>query len=158
MKRSHLSSVLLAAIVSGATVIAAKTFGDGDLPEFLQRFDTNNDDQIDEEERQAIRDLRSRLREEKRQSIDLNNDGDISAGEIREARQIIREKIEQRRLEKFLSIAGEDSLISPTEYAAIPGIAQFPDRVFEAIWTHLDVDGDEFISFAEFSGVLRLHD
>lgn len=136
----------------------AKTFGIGELPQFLQRFDTNNDDQIDEEERQAIRDLRSSLRDKNRQSIDLDNDGVISPEEIEAARETIRIRIEERRQAKFNSIAGEDKLISPSEYSAIPGIDQLPDSAFQLIWNHLDADSSGDISQEEFMGTLRLHE
>lgn len=136
----------------------AKTFGNGDLPEFLQRFDTNDDQQIDEEERQAIRDLRSSLRQESRQSIDTDDDGEISAQEIAVARETIRLKIAERRRRKFRAIAGEDDLISPAEYAVIPGVRQFPPPIFDAIWEHLDLDGDGAVSLDEFLGALRLHE
>ena len=79
-----------------------KVFGNGSLPAFLKHFDTNSDDLIDEEERQAIRDLRAKLREKKRTSIDLNQDGKISENEVSMARAALREQMEQRRLQKIL--------------------------------------------------------
>lgn len=148
---------LAAALIPGGTWLWANAFGDRDLPEFLQRFDTNNDDQIDEEERQAIRDLRRDLRQEKRQSIDANEDGAIAPTEISAARQAIRKHIRERRHRKFAAVAGEDELISPSEYAAIPGIEQFPPEVFEAVWSHLDLNQDGFISRPEFTDTLRHH-
>jgi Ca2+-binding EF-hand superfamily protein len=144
-------------MILGGSWLPGTSFDKGDLPEFLQRFDTNNDDQIDEEERQAIRDLRSALRQEKRQSIDADGDGTISSPEIASARKTIRARIEERRRRKFALVAGEDGMISPSEYAALPGIEQFPEEVFEAIWSHLDLNQDGLVSLAEFTGTLRLH-
>jgi Ca2+-binding EF-hand superfamily protein len=128
-----------------------------DLPEFLKRFDTNDDHQIDEEERQAIRDLRSDLKQKKRQSIDSNEDGIISPEEVKTARRVIREKIAARRREKFLTIAGEDGAISPSEYSLIPGVETWSASSFDRIWSHLDLDNDGLVSFEEFEGTLRPH-
>lgn len=129
----------------------------GELPEFLQRFDTNNDHQIDEEERQAIRDLRSNLRQKKRQSIDRNDDGLISIEEVKSAREFIRQKISARRQEKFRAISGEDEAISPSEYASIPGLDSLPKTSFERLWNHLDLNKDGMVTFGEFEGTLRTH-
>ena len=127
------------------------------LPKFLQQFDTNEDGKIDEEERQAIRDLRSKLREERRNSIDTDEDGEITRDEIDTARMILRSQIEERRLEKFNSIAGEDGLINRQEYATIPGVDRLPDFIFDAIFDRLDLDNSGEISADEFSRPLRRH-
>ena len=149
--------LLLLILIASSAFAKEKVFGDGSLPDFLKHFDTNSDGVIDEEERQAIRDLRAKLREEKRTSIDLNRDGRISKDEIAVARAALREQIEQRRLEKFSSIAGEDDLISPAEYTTIPGVSTLPDFIFDAIWSRLDTDGSGDISPDEFLQRLRSH-
>lgn len=152
-----LKSLLLALAIATPAIADQKVFGDGSLPKFLKDFDTNGDGVIDEEERQAIRDLRAKLRESKRKSIDLNQDGEISPDEIQLAREALRAQIEERRLEKFSDIAGEDFLISPEEYATIPGMNTLPDVIFEAIWSRLDSDGNGAISADEFLLRLRTH-
>ena len=134
-----------------------KVFGSGSLPAFLKHFDTNSDDLIDEEERQAIRDLRAKLREKKRTSIDLDQDGEISENEVSMARAALREQMEQRRLQKFSSIAGEDDLISREEYLTIPGVRNLPDFIFEAVWSRLDTDGSGHVSPEEFLSRLLKH-
>ena len=134
-----------------------KVFGSGSLPAFLKHFDTNSDDLIDEEERQAIRDLRAKLREKKRTSIDLDQDGKISENEVSMARAALREQMEQRRLQKFSSIAGEDDLISREEYLTIPGVRNLPDFIFEAVWSRLDTDGSGHVSPEEFLSRLLKH-
>jgi Ca2+-binding EF-hand superfamily protein len=149
--------LLFLAVIAPSAFANEKVFGDGSLPDFLKHFDTNSDGVIDEEERQAIRDLRAKLREEKRTSIDLDRDGQISKDEIAIARTALREQIEQRRLEKFSSIAGEDDLISPEEYTTIPGVSTLPDFIFDAIWSRLDTDGSGDISPDEFLQRLRSH-
>ncbi len=150
---------LMAAILSGLSPALAgdKPIGGGALPEFLQQFDTNGDGHIDEEERQAIRDLRNKLREERRNSIDADGDGNTSPEEIQAARDAIRARIEERRLKQFNSIAGEDGLISKEEYATIPGIDRLPDFIFDAIFNRLDRDDSGAIDSDEFFHRLRRH-
>lgn len=145
------------ALTSSFAQAGDRSIGDGTLPEFLQQFDTNDDGKIDEEERQAIRDLRAKMREERRNSIDTDGDGEISADEITAARDTLRAKIEERRIEKFNEIAGEDELISKEEYSAIPGVDRLPDFMFEAIFDRLDDDDDDRISSEEFFHRLRRH-
>ena len=152
------SLIALAAIAGAATAHADdKTIGDGTLPEFLQQFDTNEDGTIDEEERQAIRDYRQKLREERRASIDTDGDGEISAEEIQAARDAIRAKIEERRNERFAEIAGEDELIDNDEFLTIPGISRLPEFIQEALFSRLDSDESGGISSEEFSFRLRRH-
>ena len=151
MKMTH---ILISALTLSSLV--AQT-ADRPLPEFLQQFDTNEDGTIDEEERQAIRDLRDKMREENRTSIDLDNDGETSAEEVKAARADLRAKISARRLEKFKEIAGKDSLISKEEYAAIPGVNRLPNFVFDAIFDRLDLDQSGEISSKEFFKGLRKH-
>ncbi len=134
-----------------------RAIGEGTLPQFLQQFDTNEDGRIDEEERQAIRDLRTQMREERRNSIDRDGDGQISAEEIEAARAALREQIEARRMEKFTEIAGEDGLISPEEYSQIPGMNRLPDFIFDAIFDRLDADDSGDITLEEFFQRLRRH-
>lgn len=142
---------------SGFAQAGDRSIGDGTLPEFLEQFDTNEDGIIDEEERQAIRDLRAKMREERRNSIDTDGDGKISREEIEAAREAMRQKIEERRLEKFNEIAGEDGLISPEEYATIPGVERLPEAIQEAIFARLDADESGDISSEEFFHRLRRH-
>lgn len=153
------TTILLAGMIAAASFAQAgdKSIGDGTLPEFLQQFDTNEDGHIDEEERQAIRDYRQRLREERRASIDTDGDGEISREEIQAAREAIRAKIEERRNTRFLEVAGEDELIDIDEFAGIPGMDRVPDIVREAIYARLDKDESGAISADEFLHRLRRH-
>ncbi|YCM44203.1 hypothetical protein V2O64_23120 [Verrucomicrobiaceae bacterium 227] len=154
--KKHLS--LLAVFVGGALIAPADERPSGEaLPRFLQQFDTNDDGLIDVEERQAIADLRSTLRELQRKSIDANQDGKIKRDEVEAAREVLRIKIEERRLEMFRKIAGEDDLITIEEYATIPGSETLPDFVFEGIFDRLDTDGSGDISVEEFFHRLTPH-
>jgi len=154
--KKHLS--LLAVFVGGALTSPAQDRPSRDaLPRFLQQFDTNDDGIIDEEERQAIADLRSKLRELQRKSIDADQDGRIMRDEIEAAREVLRMKIDERRLEMFRKIAGEDDLMTIDEYATIPGSENLPDFVFEGIFDRLDLDGSGDISVEEFFHRLKPH-
>ena len=148
---------LLLITIAASAFAKEKVFGNGSLPAFLKHFDTNSDGLIDEEERQAIRDLRAKLREKKRTSIDLDQDGKISENEIMMARAALREQIDHRRLQKFSSIAGEDNRISREEYLTIPGVRSLPDFILEAIWSRLDTDGSGHVSPEEFLSRLLKH-
>ena len=154
--KKHLS--LLTIFIGGALIAPAEDRPLGDpLPRFLQHLDTNEDGVIDEEERQAIADLRNKLRELSRKSIDADQDGQIKREEVEAAREILRIKIEERRFEMFLKIAGEDELMTIEEYATIPGSEDLPDFVFEGIFDRLDTDGSGDISFEEFFHRLKPH-
>jgi len=154
--KTHLS--LLAVFVGGALIAPAQDRPAGDaLPRFLQQLDTNEDGVIDEEERQAIADLRSKLRDLRRKSIDSNQDGQIKRDEVDAAREVLRMKIDERRLEMFRKIAGEDDLMTIEEYATIPGSENLPDFVFEGIFDRLDTDGSGDISVEEFFHRLKPH-
>lgn len=134
-----------------------KGIGDGTLPDFLEKFDTNGDGVIDEEERQAIKDLRAERRKERRDAIDTDGDGEISEEEKEAARAAIRERIEARRTEHFNEVAGEDGVIDREEFGAIPHLADATDEIVDAIFARLDADGNGEISLEEFMDRLRHH-
>ncbi|MGC6582963.1 MAG: EF-hand domain-containing protein [Akkermansiaceae bacterium] len=153
------NTILLAGIIATVTFAQAgdKSIGDGTLPEFLQQFDTNEDGLIDEEERQAMRELRQKRREEQRSSIDADGDGELSREEIEAAREAIRAKIEERRNARFLEIAGENEVIDHEEFVSIPGIERVPKHICEAIFARLDRDESGVIDLVEFTYRLRRH-
>lgn len=152
--RALLLSFSLGLLLAQAEEPATK---DKSRPEFLQQFDSNEDGIIDEEERQAIRDLREVMVLEQRNTIDLDQDGRISPEEIQSARNALRQSIEARRLDKFTAIAGDDGLISEEEYSQIPGANRLPAYVLTAIFNRLDADADGVISAEEFLRRLRKH-
>ena len=87
-----LKQIAIATALVGSLSLAQagdKGIGDGTLPEFLEKFDTNEDGVIDEEERQAIKELRKERREERRDAIDTDGDGEISDEEKEAARAAI---------------------------------------------------------------------
>ena len=58
-----------------------KVFGNGTLPEFLVKYDLNEDGVLDEEERQAAKDARKNRAKERRALWDTDEDGEISKEE-----------------------------------------------------------------------------
>lgn len=134
-----------------------KTFGDGMLPSFLADFDTNGDGRIDEEERQAIIEVRKAAREERRAEIDTDGDGAISEEEREAARDALRQRIMERRRSKFNELAGEDGLLSLGEFSSMPHMSHVSDEIKAAIFARLDKDSDGSVTFEEFTARLRMH-
>ena len=136
-----------------------KVFGNGDLPEFLAKFDLDDNGLLDEEERQAARaDRRDRARE-RREEWDADGDGEISDVEREAARQALRAKIEENRRERFFEVAnGDDGALNLEEFAAIGALERLAERRPEAlqkIFNRLDEDGDGSVSIEEFIRHLR---
>ena len=150
---------IVTALVGSITAAQAgdKRVGDGTLPEFLQQFDTNEDGKIDAEERQAIRELRDERRKERRAAIDTDGDGKISAEEKKAAHAAIRERIEDRRAERFAEIAGDDGLLTREEFGGIPGLANIPEEIADAMFARLDADKSGDVTLEEFNSRLRRH-
>ncbi|MGC6566324.1 MAG: EF-hand domain-containing protein [Akkermansiaceae bacterium] len=151
----------LAAIIAilGACPLQAddRSFGDGTLPEFLIPFDVNEDGQVDEEERQAIRDARKAAREQRRAEIDTDDDGEISEEEREAARNEIRSNISERRANKFAEIAGEDGLLSLEELSQVRYLSKASENRIASLFARLDADGSGEISLEEFTARLRDH-
>ena len=153
-----LKNILIAAALLGGTSVAHaddRTFGDRTLPEFLDLYDTNDDGRIDEAERQAIKEARKAAREEHRAEIDTDGNGEITSAEREAARDSIREKIAEKRAEKFEEIAGEDGLLSPDEFAALPPLAKASAERVDSIFARLDADESGQVSLEEFNARLR---
>ena len=145
--------------IMGACPLQAddRSFGDGTLPEFLIPFDVNEDGQIDEEERQAIRDARKAAREQRRAEIDTDGDGEISEEEREAARDEIRANISERRANKFAEIAGEDGLLSLEELSQVRYLSKASENRIASLFARLDTDGSGDISLEEFTARLRDH-
>lgn len=137
-----------------------RTFGDGDLPDFLKVFDTNDDGILDEEEIQAMKDAREERRDAVREHFDTDGDGTISAEEREAAKAELRERMETRRSERFAAADTDGSeTLSPEEFGAIPAVARLAERHPEkvaAIFDRLDADDSGEISEAEFTSHLRM--
>lgn len=95
-------SILFASYLLGSVFAQDlnKSFGDGTLPEFLMRYDVNEDGIIDEEERQAVKEERKAAR--KKNSNEFGPRSNITSLEERlAARNSIRERILSKRAEKI---------------------------------------------------------
>jgi len=136
-----------------------KVFGNGNLPEFLVKYDLNEDGVLDEEERQAAKDARKNRAKEKRASWDTDEDGEISKEEREAARDALRAKIEEKRNERFAEVDTDgDGALSAEEFGAIGAIERlgkrFPKSI-ERIFARLDDDEDGGIAADEFTLHLR---
>ena len=151
----RIKSILIASGLLGSAILAqdlSKSFGDGTLPEFLMRYDVNDDGIIDEEERQAIKEERKAARQSRR-----NSGGKMSLKERLAARDSIRERILSKRAKKFAEIAGEDGVLSLEELSSLPAFKNaFKERV-DSIFARLDSDKSGDVSLEEFNQRLRNH-
>lgn len=153
--KMRIKSILVASSLLGSAILAqglSKSFGDGTLPEFLMRYDVNDDGIIDEEERQAIKEERKAARQSRR-----NSGGKMSLKERLAARDSIRERILSKRAKKFAEIAGEDGVLSLEELSSLPAFKNaFKERV-DSIFARLDSDKSGDVSLEEFNQRLRNH-
>jgi len=155
MKTTTIAIVLLTA--GFINVQAKPPLGPGKLPGFLKVFDLDNNGVLDAEERQAAKAALKGRRDEFIAKWDTDGDGKLSPAEIAAARADILARIEAKRVAKFKEIAGDDDLISPAEFAAIPVLAgREPARVTK-LFNHLDKDASGSISLDEFKLKLRRH-
>ena len=106
-----------------------KVFGNGNLPEFLVKYDLNEDGVLDEEERQAAKDARKNRAKEKRASWDTDEDGEISKEEREAARDALRAKIEEKRNERFAEVDTDgNGTLNAEEFGAIGAIERLAKR------------------------------
>ena len=132
-----------------------KVFGNGNLPEFLVKYDLNEDGVLDEEEKQAAKDARKERAIERRSKWDTDEDGKISKEEREAARDALRAKIEEKRLARFAEVDTDgDGSLSAEEFGAIGSIkrlGKWSPRSIERIFARLDDDENEGISADEFT-------
>ena len=131
----------------------AKSFGDGTLPEFLAKYDVNEDGSIDEEERQAIKEERKAARAGRRAKIDIDGDGKISLDQ----RELLRKRIIAKRAEKFTEIAGDDGVLSLTEMTDLKAFQNMPEERLTSLFARLDADNSGEVNLEEFNMRLRDH-
>ena len=132
-----------------------KVFGNGNLPEFLVKYDLNEDGVLDEEEKQAAKDARKERAKERRSKWDTDEDGEISKEEREAARDALRAKIEEKRLARFAEVDTDgDGSLSAEEFGAIGSIkrlGKWSPTSIERIFARLDDDENEGISADEFT-------
>ena len=136
-------------------LLVAGTAKGSSLAAFLRPFDADQNGRLDAEEAQAARDYRRQLREQRRNTIDLNDDGQISPAEVRAARKQIRETILERRQKRFTDLAGQDGLLTVKELALLPQLLRVNPDYLNALFVRLDADEDGAVTFEEFSARLR---
>ena len=132
-----------------------KVFGNGNLPEFLVKYDLNEDGVLDEEEKQAAKDARKNRAKERRAKWDADEDGKISKEEREAARDELRAKIEEKRLSRFAEVdTDSDGSLSAEEFGAIGSIerlAKWSPKSVEKIFSRLDDDESAGITADEFT-------
>jgi Ca2+-binding EF-hand superfamily protein len=154
------TSLILATLAGSLTLANAdeRTIGNGNLPDFLVPFDVNNDNAIDEEERQAMKEAREEERERRYSRWDTNEDGTVDELEREEARTALREMIEEKRNRRFFEADTDESGdLDRTEFNSIPAVTRLNDRhpkKVDAIFDRLDADDNDLISLEEFANHL----
>ena len=148
------SSLLTGAVIADHI---AKSFGDGTLPEFLTKYDVNEDGSIDEEERQAIKEERKAARVGRRARFDIDGNGKLSLDERESLRESLRKRITAKRVEKFTEIAGEDGLLSLTEMADLKAFQNMSEERLSSLFARLDADNSSDVTLEEFKMRLRDH-
>jgi Ca2+-binding EF-hand superfamily protein len=127
------------------------------LTGLLKQYDIDDNGKLDEEERLAAKDDLTKKYEEFLAEWDKDGDGKLSRTEIAAFRKSVREKIQANRLAKFLEVAGEDELISPAEFAAMPAFAGLDAAKVTKLFNALDRDKSGQMTFAEFLRSFRTH-
>lgn len=152
-------SILIAICLLGSVFAQnlKKSFGDGTLPEFLMRYDVNEDGIIDEEERQAVKEERKAARKKNRSESRPNPNSQTSLEERLAARDSIRERILSKRAEKFAKIAGKDGVLSLEELANLPPFKNALSERIDSIFRRLDSDRSGDVTLEEFNKRLRNH-
>lgn len=152
------TAIAILLIAGGLTNIQAEpTPGPVRLTWFLKLFDADENGVLDAEERQAAKEYLKQKREEVIAKWDADGDGKLNRAEIAALRKHIRERIHERRYEKFLEIAGEDKLMSAEEFATIPALADMDPEKVTALFERLDRDDDGSLTFAEFKRKFHRH-
>jgi Ca2+-binding EF-hand superfamily protein len=149
------TAIAIALLSAGFAAVQATPPTPEPLTWFLRLFDANNDGVLDAEERLAARKSIEQKRADFIAKWDANGDGWLSFSEMAAIREAVIARIEAIRLEKFNDIAGDDSLISPEEFAAIPALADKDTERVNELFEFLDKDDSGFISFDEFNVPLR---
>ena len=152
---------------SGRTVSAERVMGVGVLPPTVAIYDSDNSGDLSVEEKQVMDADRDNRHQTFRNRWDTNKDGRVSPAEEQAARDLMREMIRQRRLQRFaevdLTSANDDDgdgnlnepdgFLSADEFVAINAVAMSDNAspgMADAIFNHIDSDGDGLISQAEF--------
>ena len=152
------TTILISCALLGGTAFVqaeGKGFGDGILPEFLAQCDLDGNGVLDEEEVQAMEQVRKQIREQVREQIDADGDGKICEQERERAREAIQQQIEAKRAEKFAAMAGEDGRMNQGEFAGIPALADVDPARIAAMFQRMDADGNGEVNLEEFMARLR---
>ena len=158
MKTKNIVAVAILLAIGGlSTSMAKPALRPVRLTALLKMFDIDGNGKLDEEERIAAKDDLAKQREEIVAEWDKDGDGKLSRSEMAAFRKSVRDKIHANRLAKFLEVAGEDELISPEEFAALPSFAEREAEKVTKLFNALDRDKSGQLTFVEFSRTFRSH-
>lgn len=137
------------------SVAAAGPEGDrptlGSIPEWL---DLDGDGVISEAERQSWIESRREAAKKMFHMWDEDEDGDVSDDEREAGIAALRGKVQEKRSELFLKIAGEEGELTLEEFASGHPMSRLPEALVARMFGHLDADDDGIVTEDEFLGSL----
>lgn len=154
MRITHLLTVALALALASASS-AAPTHKGKILSKVPSWIDTDGDGKISEAERQAFIDARRDAPRGLLKKWDLDGDGKVSEEERKAAVEALDAKVEERRTELFIDIAGPDEKMTLDEFTTIPAVEALPEKERKKLFRKLDKDKDDRVCLEEFLKKIR---
>jgi hypothetical protein len=138
--------LLILALFAGVAHAAPEPLATG-IPAFL---DTDGDGIISETERQAFVEARKDARAGLLPDWDSDGDGVIDEEEQAAAVATLQSKANEKRLELFSKVAGDDGVLTLDEFSALQPFQNVPAETVAALFALLDADGDGEVSGDDF--------
>jgi Ca2+-binding EF-hand superfamily protein len=123
----------------------------GSIPEWL---DLDGDGVISEAERQSWIESRREASKKMFHMWDEDEDGSVNEDEREAGIAALRGKVQEKRSELFLKIAGEEGELSLEEFASGHPMSRLPEVLVGRMFDHLDADDDGIVTEDEFLGSL----
>ena len=123
----------------------------GSIPEWL---DLDGDGVISEAERQSWIESRREAAKKMFHMWDEDEDGSVNEDEREAGIAALRGRVQEKRSELFLKIAGEDGELTLEEFASGHPMSRLPELLVGRMFDHLDADDDGIVTEEEFLGSL----
>ncbi len=123
----------------------------GSIPEWL---DLDGDGVISEAERQSWIESRRKAAKKMFHMWDEDEDGSVNEDEREAGIAALRGRVQEKRSELFLKIAGEEGELTLEEFASGDPMSRLPELLVGRMFDHLDADDDGIVTEEEFLGSL----